>query len=98
MDIPARDVPVGRFFATDEPAPDNVYVMLSSPTFRWAGRPTKGQRRRKLPVPGLCQNINTETHYCIFGATLVRLIREDEHDQPRFEAGHVAKTLTLESA
>lgn len=84
MDIPLKDVPVGRFFATADPPPGNVYILRQSPSWVYVGRPVKGQRRRRLHLPGLCQNISDETYWAIWGHVHVRLIREDEHDQTEF--------------
>jgi hypothetical protein len=69
MDLPAKDVVQGRFFAVADRPPDNVYVMCVQPRERMAG---------------LCQNINTLTHYTIDANRLVRLIRKDEEDQREF--------------
>jgi hypothetical protein len=75
MDVPAKDVPGGRFFATIDDPPGNVFIMRIAP-------------RRIVATgryePGLCQNINDSSWWNIEASRFVRLIREDEHDQRLF--------------
>ena len=75
MDVPARDVASGRFFATADQPPGNVFIMRIQP-------------RRDIPTgryeDGLCQNIDDESFWSIEGNRLVRLIREDEYDKKKF--------------
>ena len=75
MDIMAQDVRGGRFFATIDKPPANVFIMRLAP------------HRDELTgrmEPGLCQNIADESLWSIEGDRLVRLIREDEHDKTMF--------------
>lgn len=84
MNVPAKDVPVNRFFVVNDPPPNNIYVMRVPPYYKYVGQPVKGYKRRKMLVPGLCENINDGSRWCILGHTLVRLLREDEHDGTHF--------------
>ncbi len=70
MDVKASDVPVGRFFATADRPPGNVFVM----------RVSAAQRGGE----GLCQNIDDKSFWNIEPNRFVRLIREDEYDKTRF--------------
>jgi hypothetical protein len=75
MDVPASTVAGGRFFATADDPPGNVWIMRISP-------------RRDIATgryePGLCQNIQDKSYWSIAGNRLVRLIREDEYDKSQF--------------
>lgn len=69
MHVFAHEVASGRFFATADPPPANVFVMCVSPG---------------TSDPGLCQNIADESYWHIQGNRLVRLIREDEYGKTVF--------------
>ena len=72
MDVLASSVEVGRFFATADPTPENVWIMRVRP------RPMLGNE-------GTCENINTGEFWSIAGNRYVRLISEDEYDKTRFD-------------
>jgi len=69
--VPAKHVDVGRFFATTDKPPGNVFFMCVRPVLRNGNI-------------GLCQNIEDNSYWHINGDGLVRLILEDEHDQSLF--------------
>lgn len=69
MDVPAKNIPVNRFFASADKPPGNVWVMRV--------RPTQAE-------PGLCQNVNDESFWHIDGDRWVRLIGEHEYDKTDF--------------
>lgn len=70
VDVFASNLDSGQFFATADPPPDNVFVMLVSPRF--------GDNI------GLCQNIVDESYWEIQGNRMVRLIAEDEYENTVF--------------
>jgi hypothetical protein len=91
MDLPAKDVPVGRFFVTADPPPNNVFIMRRAPRMVLHGR--KKAERRQVLEDGLCQNINTDEYMRIDGRVLVRLLAEAEHNQTHFVGGGLREAL-----
>lgn len=97
MDVPVADVPVGRFFATADSPPDNVYYLCAHGRVRRPRMIKSDGRIRYIDGKfaskelagenvSLCQNINTGHYWYIRNDLLVRLIREDEHDKTIFHA------------
>jgi hypothetical protein len=103
VDVLASDVDVGRFFATADPPPNNVFMMCVRP--RREGRHILEDKSGRVRMPngqfvsaeqignntGLCVNINDESYWRIDGNRYVRLIREDEYDKTEF---HVGREIT----
>lgn len=62
IDVRAREVPVNRFFETNDSPPGNVFIMRVTP------RPLVDDNI------GLCQNIQDESYWRIHGDRYVRLL------------------------
>ena len=71
IDVPAKDIKHGEFFATADDPPNNVWVMWLTCDVTDDGT-------------GLCQNINTEEYYTIEPHGLVRRIDKTEYDRKVF--------------
>lgn len=84
VDVFVKDVPVGRFFATADQPPANVFVMRVLPCEQYIGKAKKGQRREKRKFNALCQRIDDGEYVYIEGGRMVRLIAVEEHDKTTF--------------
>lgn len=69
MDVMAKDVSVGRFFATADQPHGNVFIMRVRATSR---------------NDGLCERLNDNSLWQIRPNRRVRLLMEDEYDGTRF--------------